>query len=230
MSHYCSPLFKFSYFSSLSPKFYNTYRPHVNILDLWCVLYWSQEPQEKGVTSVSFTTWYWFQKLKMNRHSWWMLVGLRRTWRHRFWKVMVASSTCWKKRVCRWILIGFRANLSLCFFWKLGQEIRKGVHIMWPNCCLGKLTQSVMIHSRLSNCKTSGFTAVSVIFWYVAQSQWVVCYRHFGTACWSHFQGLRCPRRMLVAVCDKPDCVALCHPKEISWCLDLRPLCGHIGF
>jgi len=83
---------------------------------------------------------------------------------------------------------------------------------MWPNFCLGKLTQSAVIHSRLSNCKTSGFAAVylrSVIFWYVAKSQWVVCYQHFGTAGWSHFQGLRCPRRMLVDVCDKPD-DALC--------------------
>jgi hypothetical protein len=98
--------------------------------------------------------------LKRNMHSWWMVVGLRRRWRHKFWKVMVVSSTCWRKRVCRWTLIGFRAYLSICCVQKFGQEIRKGVHIMWPNCCLGKLTQSAVIHSRLSNCKTSGFAAV----------------------------------------------------------------------
>jgi len=83
---------------------------------------------------------------------------------------------------------------------------------MWPNCCLRKLTQSAVIHSRHSNCKMSGFAALylrSVILWHVAKSQWVVCYRHFGTVCWSHFQALRCPGRMLVDVCDKPDDFAL---------------------
>lgn len=48
-----------------------------------------------------------------------------------------------------------------------------------------------------------------MIFWYVAQCQWVVCYQHFKTACCSHFQDLRCPRRMLLGGCDKPDDVAL---------------------
>jgi hypothetical protein len=151
--------------------------------------------------------------LKRSKNSWWIVVGLRRRWRHNFWKVMMVSSTCWTKRVCWWTLIGFRAYLSVCCVWKFGQEIRRGVHIMWPNCCLGKLTQSAVIQSRFSNCKTSGFAAVyltSVIFWYVEQSQWVVCYWHFGTVCWSHFQGIRCPRKMLVDVFDKPDDVSLC--------------------
>jgi len=141
------------------------------------------------------------------------VVGLRRRWRHKFWKVMMVSSACWRKRVCRWILIGCRAYLSICCVWKFGQEVRKGVHIVWPNCCLSKFTQSAVIHSRHSNCKMPGFAAVylrSVIFWHVVKSQWEVCYWHFGTACWSHFQALRCPRRMLVNVCDKPDDVALC--------------------
>jgi len=102
-----------------------TYRPHFNILKLWCVLAWGQEPQEKNVKLVGFTTCYWFQKLKRNRHSSWMVVGLRRRWRHKFWKVMVVSSTCWRKRVCRLTLVGFRAYLSICCVWKFGQEIRK---------------------------------------------------------------------------------------------------------
>jgi hypothetical protein len=68
---------------------------------------------------------------------------------------------------------------------------------MWPNCCLRKLTQSTVIHSRHSNCKMSGFAAVylrSVILWHVVKSMGSLL-PTFWDSMLVPFSGLKVPKK-----------------------------------